>query len=239
MRDRPRARNAEAKSSTTKGSGDEMNMMDSSGSSKSGKKPAAGGDDNAAAAAKGPGVGEAAPDVALTRLDGGKVQLASLKGRIVVLVFGSYSSPSFRQRAAALEKLRSDLGIHAQMFVVYTKEAHATGEWEVDRNKDDGVSVEQPKTFEARRTLAQTAKEKLKLATPVTIDSIDNSAAAAFGAGENSAIVIGRDGTIVAKQQWFEPAAVRRAVDKLLAGEHPAAGAVSEEKAVGTTDERR
>jgi len=49
--------------------------------------------------------GQAAPGLSLKDLDGKRIELALLRGRVVLLVFGSYSSPSFRQRAAALEKL--------------------------------------------------------------------------------------------------------------------------------------
>src|SRR5439155_10711882 len=94
------------------------------------------------------------------------------------------------------------------------KEAHAIGEWEIDRNKDDGVQLEQPKTIEARKTLAETARQKLKITTPILLDSIDNEAVKAFGATENSAYVLTRDGTIAARQQWFEPTALRRAIDQ-------------------------
>ena len=175
---------------------------------------------------KGPAIGETAPELTLKKLDGSNLQLSSLKGRVVVLEFGSYSSPSFRTRAAAIEKLKNDLGSRAQFFVVYTREAHATGEWEVDRNKDEGINVEQPKTFDARKTLATSAREKLKITVPMLIDSPDNQVAKTLGAGANSAYVIDRDGKIAARQDWFEPAALRHAIeDAANARPSPAAAA--------------
>ena len=161
----------------------------------------------------GPAIGAAAPDFTLTKPDGAQVNLASMKGRVVVLVFGSYSAPTFRNRAAALEKLKSELGTRASFFIVYTREAHPTGEWEVTRNKEDGISVEQARTLDARRNAATTAREKLKLSTPILLDTIGNDTAIAYGAGINSAYVIARDGTIAARQQWFEPLALRRAIE--------------------------
>jgi Spy/CpxP family protein refolding chaperone len=168
-------------------------------------------------AAVGPVPGDAIPDLALRKLDGSVVQLSSLKGRIVVLEFGSYSCPSFRNRVAAMEKLKGDYATRAQFFVVYAREAHPAGEWEVDRNKDDGITVEQPKTIEARKTLASTAREKLKITVPIVMDSIGNDAATALGARANSAYVIGRDGTLVARQEWFEPSALRRVLEAATA----------------------
>jgi hypothetical protein len=165
----------------------------------------------------GPAVGDAAPDFTLRKIDGAQVQLSSLKGRVIVLVFGSYSAPTFRNRAAALEKLRSDYGTRATVFVVYAREAHPSGEWEVARNKEDGVSVEQARTPEARKSAATAARDKLKLTTSILLDTLGNDTAVAYGAGANSAYVIGRDGKIAARQRWFEPLALRRALDAATA----------------------
>jgi hypothetical protein len=115
-----------------------------------------------------------------------------------------------------MEKLKNDLGPRAQVYVVYAREAHAVGEWEVDRNKDEGIQVEQPRTLEARKTLASAAREKLKITVPMLLDSMENDAAKALGAGPNSAIVINRDGVIAARQQWFEPTSLRRVIDESL-----------------------
>lgn len=165
----------------------------------------------------GPSVGDAAPELSLKRLDGSALQLSALKGRVVVLVFGSYSSPAFRQRVASLEKLENETEGKAQFFVVYTKEAHAKGEWEVDRNKLDEISVDQPTDADARIALAKTAREKLKLTVPIAVDTMENQAVKAFGAGQTSAYVIGRDGTIATRQQWFEASALRRAIAQATA----------------------
>jgi hypothetical protein len=170
----------------------------------------------AAAVAAGPAIGDPAPDLKLQRLDGGNVQLAQ-KGRITVVVFGSLSCPSFRQRAAALEKLKETTGNRANVYVIYSKEAHPLGGWEVDRNKAEGISIDDPKTIDARRALASKARDALKLSTPILIDTMDNTAMTTLGAGANSAFVIARDGTLAARQQWFEPAALRRYIDQSAA----------------------
>jgi Spy/CpxP family protein refolding chaperone len=162
----------------------------------------------------GPPVGSPAPQFSLRKLDGGGlVQLSQLKGRVVVLEFGSYSCPAFRDRVSAMEKLKSEYGNRATFFVVYSREAHPAGGWEVDRNKDQSISVEQPRSIDARQQLAKKARESLKITVPMLLDSVGNDTALAYGAGPNSAVVIGRDGTIVAKQQWFDAYGIRRAID--------------------------
>ena len=88
-------------------------------------------------------VGQAASDFKANKLDGLPVQLASFKDQYLLLVFGSYSSPSFRQRAVALDELRKDFGVRVSFLVIYTREAHATGSWEVDRNRDAEISAVQ------------------------------------------------------------------------------------------------
>ena len=113
-----------------------------------------------------------------------------------------------------MEKLKAEYGSRVSFYVVYGKEAHALGEWEVDRNKDEGISVEQPRSLEMRKTLADEAREKLKITVPILMDTIGNDAQSALGAGANSAYLISRDGTILARQKWFEPLALRRVLDE-------------------------
>ncbi len=197
---------------------DEMNPREKDSTGKS----ASAGESRGGEKIAGPKVGDAAPALELHKLDGSLVQLSSLKGRVIVLEFGSYSCPVFREKVPAMEKLKSDLGTRAQFFVVYAREAHPLGEWEVDRNKDAGISVEQPKKIEARRELAQQARDKLKITAPILLDGIGNDVAIAYGAGANSAYVIGRDGTIAARQQWCDPSGLRRAIVDATSP-HPAA----------------
>ena len=213
---RPDRAGSAAPTTTKADAGADMMMMDGDAKpkTKSANRKAQPSDFKIPAA--GPAPGDAAPDLTLRKLDGSTLQLSSLRGRVVVLEFGSYSCPSFRNRAAAMEKLRNDYGPRAQFYVVYTREAHATGEWEVDRNKDEGIQVEQPKTLDARKTLASAARDKLKITVPILIDSPENEAAKAFGTGANSAYVINRDGKIAVRQEWFEPNALRRAIDEAV-----------------------
>ena len=161
-------------------------------------------------------VGQAAPAFSLKKLDGSLVQLSSLKGRVIVLEFGSYTSPAFRDRAAAMEKLRNEYGLHAQFFVIYAREAHAKGEWEVARNKDNDIAIDQPRTYEARLDLAKKAKQELKIGTTVLVDTIGNDTSISYAAGANSAFVINRDGMIIDRQEWFDPSGLKRAIDEAI-----------------------
>jgi len=160
--------------------------------------------------------GQPAPAFTLKPLSGQPVSLAAMKGRVVVVVFGSYSTPSFRQRVPALEKLAKDYATRVAVLVVYTREAHAVGEWEVDRNKDENIAVEQPKSEADRKALATLAVNTLKVTVPVLLDEMDNSTAKAYGLTPNGAVVINRDGTVAARQHWFEPIGLRQQIDAAI-----------------------
>ena len=131
-------------------------------------------------------------------------------------MFGSYTSPVFRPRAAALEKLAKDTTRTASFFVVYIREAHAVGEWEVERNKDAGLAVEQPIAPEQRKALAKQARDALKISIPIAIDRIDNKTASDYDGFTNAAVVIGRDGVVLARQTWLDAYALRRQLDSAL-----------------------
>jgi hypothetical protein len=165
----------------------------------------------------GPKVGATAPEFSLEGLNGRTVQLSSFKAKPLVIEFGSYSSPSFRQRAAKMDELARQYSTRANFLIIYTKEAHAVGEWEVDRNRDEGVRVAKHTDMGARKSAAKDAKQALRITIPIAMDDMNDSIATAYGAGENSAVAIGRDGTVVARQQWCDPFRLRAALDEALA----------------------
>jgi Spy/CpxP family protein refolding chaperone/peroxiredoxin len=157
-----------------------------------------------------------APDFNLKKIDNTAAELSSLKGKLVLVVFGSYSSPSFRQRAETLEAIRREYGPRITPLIIYTRENHPVGEWDVERNKDEGVAVEQPADMDGRIAIAKKARGQLKLAVPIAIDTMDDATAKAYGGFTNAAFLIGRDGKIIARQKWFEPYAMRRMIDAAL-----------------------
>jgi thiol-disulfide isomerase/thioredoxin len=160
-------------------------------------------------------VGQEAPNFELKKLDGRPVQLSYFKGRVLVLVFGSYSCPTFRHQASALEQLAKSHGNRADFLLVYTKEAHPKGgDREIARNREDGIEVEAPASDADRRALAKTAKDALHLTLPIAIDSLDNTTGKAYGAIPNGAVVIGKDGHVFAHQKWAEPVSLAGLIEQ-------------------------
>jgi hypothetical protein len=157
------------------------------------------------------------PDFVLDDINGKSFALRDLrKLRPVVVVFGSYTSPSFRQRAAALNRLAREMTGRVNVAVVYTREAHPVGDWEVERNRDEAIRVEAHADANARRAAARAAVKALDLDPPVLLDTIEDATFIAFGRHPNGAALIDRDGATRFKQVWFEPHAMTRAIEALL-----------------------
>ena len=161
-------------------------------------------------------VGDVAPDFTLSTLNDSPVTLSKMKGRPVVLEFGSYTSPSFRDRAVAMERMRRQFGANVTFLIVYTREAHAKGEWEVDRNSDAGISIDQPQDMAARRQVARQAVVALHLLTPVVVDSMKDTVATEYGGMPNALVVIDRNGRIAARQHWADPSALPDLIASVL-----------------------
>jgi hypothetical protein len=167
--------------------------------------------------------GQIAPNFRLSKLDGPIVELSSLKGRVIVLAFGSYSSPMLRDRSTGLNRLEQQLGTKAEIYLVYTKEMHSVGGWDSARNEADHVVEIQPKTMPEKEAAARQCRTSLHLTLPILMDDMQDTTTTAYGAYPDGAVVINRDGTIEGSQQWAEPTALRRLIDQAVAKPyHPA-----------------
>jgi Iodothyronine deiodinase len=161
----------------------------------------------------GAAVGSAAPPFKLQTPTGYSVQLSSFAGRVLILEFGSMSCPSFRDRIQAMRDLYEKYETRAAFLLVYTREAHPTGGWEVERNTEDSIDLTQPKDLAERRALAEKVKEALHIIIPMVVDTMDDAASNAYGGFPNATVIIGRDGSIVARQQWTDPSGLPRLID--------------------------
>jgi hypothetical protein len=161
-----------------------------------------------------PQPGSDAPDFSAVMLGGNTVRLSTWKGHVVVIEFGSLSSPVFRDQVPRMEKLRNDVGMRAAFLLIYTREAFPVGPENLQRNADDGISVPQATDLVQRKATAQRAKEILNITLPIAVDSMSDEIANAYGGMPNGAVVIGKDGKIVAREQWTNPDSLHRAIDR-------------------------
>jgi hypothetical protein len=140
-----------------------------------------------------------------------------LKGQVVVLLFGSLTCTTFRDHAIELERLKQKYGARSFFLWIYTRENHPAGGWEVARNQDDGISVTEPKTLQQRLGNAETARVDLHMTVTVVADTMDDSAARAYGGYPNAAVVIDRQGNIAGRQQWVDPSDLGGLIEAAIA----------------------
>jgi hypothetical protein len=127
--------------------------------------------------------------------------------------FGSLSCPVFRQHVQAMEKLKAAEGQRAFFILVYTRENFPAGEKNVDSNKADGISVPEATTLDQRKAEALATQRQLHITFNVAVDSMDNAVSKAFGTFPNGTVVIGKDGTIAARDEWTNPDTLKDAID--------------------------
>jgi thiol-disulfide isomerase/thioredoxin len=154
-----------------------------------------------------------APDFRLGTPDGLAIDLSKYKGRVVVLEFGSVTCPSFRDHAAAMEQLKEKYESQAAFLLIYTSEAHPADGFQITRNEQDGVAVNQPKDLAARRDLAKRSVAALHITFMTLVDGMDDAVAKAYGGFPNATVVIAPDGTIAGRQQWNDPSGLARMIE--------------------------
>ena len=167
-------------------------------------------------AAKGPNVGDEAPDFELTDLDENTLSLSSLRGKPVVIEFGSYTCPVFRRKVTALADLRSEYGDDVQWIMIYTLEAHPTDGRVAPVNTRAGIEIPQHTSFEKRLECAKLCAEKLDLKLHVLVDGYQNKVTDAYSGRPNRGYVLDAEGKVVSKQVWIEVGATRTALDAIL-----------------------
>ncbi len=172
-------------------------------------------------------VGEALPDgLTVLTLAGNARPLADLlsKHRPTVVLIGNASSPTFRDRAGdvawLLDELKVGTGRSADVLLVYAREQYPTGEWDVQRNRAEGFELAPPNTNEERIELAKNLRNWAGLGRSgmeMVVDPIDDGVFTALAGGTtatgNFAFVFRPDGTLAARQRWFDPTGIPGLVD--------------------------
>jgi peroxiredoxin len=161
-------------------------------------------------------VGAAAPNFVLKNLDNKSVSLLNLRGKPTVLVFGSFTSPTFRDKTAAFDAVRKDYRNKANVLVIYTAEAYPNNEWDVQRNIDEQIRVAQHTSLDERVKMAKLTRDGLKIDTEIVVDDIDDGVAKAYDAMPNGCVILDAAGKIIAKQQWANEHATRVTLDEAL-----------------------
>ena len=171
----------------------------------------------------GPRRGEAAPAFELIGVNGETVTLASLRGKPVVIEFGSYTCPVFRRQVEPLRTLQARFGDDVHWVLVYTKEAHPVDGDVARINDREGIEVQQHVSFEKRLEAAKLCRRKLNLKATVLVDGIENKVTESYGGHPNRGFVLDADGKVVSRQNWINADRTREALEGLLDGQQPVA----------------
>ncbi len=173
----------------------------------------------AMAADASPLLGKPAPDVELRRPDGRPVRLSSLRGRPVLLAFGSYTCPQFRHGAPVLNQLHERFGAQVAFLLVYIREAHPQGEWQSSINEREGVSLPEARSETERAEHAAVCRARLAIPYQATLDRMDAGAEQAFSAFPSRAFVLDRSGvvtfTTALDEASLRPEALAAALEKV------------------------
>ncbi len=174
-------------------------------------------------------VGEQIPDFKVSRPDGDPATLheACRSGKVTLLLTSSFTCPRSRSQfpsAAALVK-RFEKTKNVSLSILYVIEAHpvtdpspyAGVEDLTAENRREHILCRQPTTIEQRFELAQRFQRALDVEASVYVDAMDNSAWKALGGGPNMGILLDRHGIVLARQGWFDAAAMEPVIERMLA----------------------
>lgn len=147
------------------------------------------------------------------------VRLTDLRGKIAVLIFGSFSCDLFCDQAAELEQLYQDFKDRMSFLLV---QIHEAGH---DIQALDAALRDFPKTTPNRRERARRAMEVLNLTMPGVTDGPDRAIEQAYSAFPKRLVVLDENGRRAVDIGWGRPAwdfeYVREQLRKLLTTRSP------------------
>lgn len=167
-------------------------------------------------------VGSVLPDLTFDSLDGAPIALASLRGRPTVLVFGSCTCEPFVESMTAIAAIEQEFRDHAAFVLVYIDEAHPTDGWAMPGNP---FEVARARSLDDRRAAAIGFRNRLGIAIPIALETMDRSAERVFGAFPNRLVIADADGTIVSASTpgpWSTREGARTAAATLRSRANPA-----------------
>jgi hypothetical protein len=175
----------------------------------------------------GPALGSPAPDFTLKTVNGREeITLSKRVGpKPIVLVFGNFTCGPFRSQAGNIEKLFRRYRDRATFLMVYVREAHPTGGWQLESNNRIGVAIAQPQSNDERFKVAQMCSSRLGLGMPMLVDTIDDAVGARYSGMPSRLYLLDHRGRVAFKNGrgpfGFKPAELEHALILLLQDEFP------------------
>jgi len=141
--------------------------------------------------------GAVAPDFALPDIEGKKtVKLSDLKGKPVVLIFGSCTCPPFVASTQATDRLYSTYKDRVHFLLIYIREAHPTDGWVMQGNQ---FVVKSPTTTEERRGIARDFAKRLNVSIPILVDTPDDKVEKTYACWPNRMYILDAQGKVADK----------------------------------------
>ena len=170
----------------------------------------------------GPALDAPAPDFTLETSDGrSKVTLSELvRTKPVVLIFGNHTCGVLRFHAGSLEMLNRRYGGRAHFVLVYTRESHPVGGWELEENRRARISQPQPRDYRERVAVARLCRMSFGLEFPVVVDTMDDEVGDQYSGMPIRMYLIDRQGKVAYKSGrgpfGFKPAELEQSLILLL-----------------------
>lgn len=116
--------------------------------------------------------------------------------------------------------MNEDYQNDAQFLLIYIREAHASDEWAMEKNKRADIVIPQPTTYAERREAASQCGAALEVPFPVLVDTLDDTANKLYGAWPERLYVIDAEGFVHYQGDYgpfgFEPNEMREALKELV-----------------------
>lgn len=154
---------------------------------------------------RGPLPGEPAPDFILSDIEGHNWTLSELRGRPVVLIFGSGTCPMTTGSLPGLNKLYQEKGDTAQWLTVYVREAHP------------GENMPAHESLEQKRHQAKRMRDEEGIGWPVLIGELDGSTHQAYTELPNHIFLIDREGNVAFRGEFAHAPSLHEALAQLEA----------------------
>jgi len=160
-------------------------------------------------------IGSQAADFNLETIEGVKVSLRSLRGKVVVLVTGARTCPHFLIYVNSMDEIyktyrgRDDV----RFFYLYTREPYAGT---IPGYGWSFRDIDQPKNYDERKEYASTCRKDHRIDIPILIGAMDGAVHKAYGNMPNSVVIIDREGRIAARKKWNDPLFVELALRDMV-----------------------
>jgi hypothetical protein len=153
-------------------------------------------------------VGDMAPDVVFTDLDGQPVRLSDYRGSYVVFEFGCITAPIFISDIPQLNRLhRAFEGRGIQFLIVYAREAHPAENYLPHTDLQQKIGY------------ARDLQRLENVEVPIVVDSLAGDAHHIYGLRPSPVYVIGKDGRILHKSLWLVADELELILGRLLSAD--------------------